>query len=201
MRLVSAILIIFLTHSTQVIAQEECKTIIDNDERLACYDIAVGAIETETKQPLKKGNWILKTDVSPLTDDKNVFLSLTSENVIPSRFGGSGKGRMWVRCMENTTSIFVNFNEAFMSDHAGGGRVEYRLDKSPLSRAVFRESNDNKGLGLWSGNEAIPLIKRMLGHEKMVIRATPFSESSITLTFDISGFENAVSELRETCNW
>ena len=103
--------------------------------------------------------------------------------------------------MENTTTVLINFNNHFMSDHAGGGTVEFRRDDSPLYKSRMNESNDNSSLGLWNGGNAIPFIKGLLGTKQLIVRATPFSESAITLTFDVTGVDNAITELRETCSW
>lgn len=192
---------LFLVTSSSVFAQEQCKTIRDDAARLSCYDIALGVLESETEAVEDNGNWVVKTDVSPLTDDKNVFLSLRSENEVSGPYGGRDKGAIWLRCMENTTAVLITFNDHFMSDNAGGGRVEYRLDDASLTHANFRESNDNKALGLWNGGSAIPFIKRMLSRNQLIVLATPFSDSAITLTFNIAGIDNAISSLRETCNW
>ncbi len=201
MRKVFSSLLFVFASTTSTVAQEECKTITDDSARLSCYDVAFGALETDTVAVEDNGKWIVRTDVSPLTDDKNVFLSLQSENEVPGKYGGRGKGVIWLRCMENTTAVLINFNNHFMSDHAGGGTVEFRRDDSPLYKSRMNESNDNSSLGLWNGGNAIPFIKGLLGTNQLIVRATPFSESAITLTFDVTGVDNAITELRETCSW
>lgn len=158
-------------------------------------------MESETEAIDDNGKWIVKTDVSSLTDDKNIFLSLLSENEVPGPYGGRGNGVIWIRCMENTKAVLIAFNDHFMSDNAGGGRVEYRLDDALATHSNFRESNDNKALGLWNGGSSIPFIKKMLGKKQLIVRATPFSDSAVTLTFDIAGIDNAIGSVRETCDW
>ena len=88
-----------------------------------------------------------------------------------------------------------------MADIQGKGRITYRLDSEDAARHTFRESNDNQALGLWSGGQAIPFIKGMLGHDRMLIRATPFSDSTVTGEFNIAGLDEAIKPLREACNW
>jgi type VI secretion system protein VasI len=87
-----------------------------------------------------------------------------------------------------------------MSDHQHG-KVIYRLDEKPAGEKNMRESTDHKALGLWNGGASIPFIKQMFSHEKLLIRATPHSESPVTATFAISGLENAIKPLRENCGW
>jgi type VI secretion system protein VasI len=56
-------------------------------------------------------------------------------------------------------------------------------------------------MGLWSGGQAIPLIKQMFGRKNFLVQATPFNESPLTLDFDIIGVEEAVKGLRTACDW
>lgn len=182
-------------------AQEECVSIKDDSQRLACYDTANGNLVQEI-QSAAFGKWSKSTDVSPMTDEKTVFLVLESDDFIPDRFGrGAGPVTMYLRCKENTTSAFFVFNGNFMSDVQGYGRIEYRLDEQSMTSVNTDASTSNEVLGLWSGRRSIPFIKRMIGSERMVLRATPFNESAITVTFDTRGLQDALVELRDTCNW
>lgn len=104
-------------------------------------------------------------------------------------------------CRENETNLWIRFGECFMSSIQGKGRVTYRLDSEQAATRNFRESNNNMALGLWSGGTAIPFIKNMIGHDQMIVRATPFSDSTVTGEYNIAGLEEAVKPLREACNW
>lgn len=191
----------FTSFAATAWAQEECKSIADDDARLACYDTTLGVATISDETGSGMGKWQKSTEVSELTDDKNVFVHLDSEDTIRGPYGGEGRARIWLRCMENTTAVILHFNDHFMSDIQGFGKVEYRLDEESLSSINASASTDNKALGLWSGSQAIPFIKRMLGKERLIVRATPYSESRLTVTFDIRGVDEATTELRETCNW
>lgn len=147
------------------------------------------------------GNWGISVDQSPLTDDKTVILRVTSENTIRGRYGSSGRGFLLIRCMENTTSAYIGFNDQFMSDIQGYGRVEYRIDDDTMRRINMSASTDNMVLGLWNGGRSIPWVKQLIGHDQLIVRATPFNESASTMTFDISGLDQAITELRQTCSW
>ena len=105
-----------------------------------------------------------------------------------------------IRCVENTTALYFHFGGLFMSD-LDHGHVEYRIDKKKPSSRRFQESNDHEALGLWSGAGSIPFIKEMFGAEKLLIRATPHSESMVTGEFNIGGLEQAIEPLRKACHW
>lgn len=182
-------------------AQEECKSILDDDARLACYDLALGVKEIDEPNITGSGKWNVRTDTSAMTDQKSVYLRLESDDSIRGKYGKPGPATLLLRCRENTTSAFFILNDLFLSDIQGYGNIEYRLDSLKMEKIRTETSTDNKALGLWSGSRAIPFIKKMLNHEKMVIRATPYNDSAVIATFDIRGIDQAISELRETCNW
>lgn len=182
------------------IAQSDCTGIAVDEERLACYDLESGFVASKSENS-GIGHWIKRVDVSQLTDDKNVFLNLQSENEMPARFRGAGPATLLLRCMENTTSAFFLFNGHFMSDIQGRGKIEYRIDDKSMRSINTQVSTDNEALGLWNGGKSIPFIKQLIGGQRLVVRATPHSESAMTANFDIRGIDEAVNELRETCNW
>lgn len=203
-------LLVFAIWPQSSAAQVECPSIDDDITRLSCYDAKYGIVAAEEEAApaseqieitVDLGEWDKRVDVSALTDEKNVFLFLQSTNRIPGSYGGSGNGRLWLRCMENTTAVLFDFNDHFMSDIQGYGRVEYRIDDLELASISTSTSTDNKTLGLWRGSAAIPFIKRLLGHDQLIVRATPYNESPMTLTYDIRGIDDAIVELRETCSW
>ncbi|WP_157966243.1 type VI secretion system-associated protein TagO [Oceanibium sediminis] len=177
-----------------------CRTIDDDTIRLQCYDDAFSMAEV-SEEPESVGKWKMTIDSSELTDDRNVFLVLFSEDLVRGRFGESGYARLLIWCRENTTAVIFGFNDQFMASAQGYGTVEYRVDKQQMRTVRMQESTDNTVLGLWSGGQSIPFIKELLGHETLIVRATPFNESSVTVKFDISGLDNAITELRETCSW
>ncbi len=146
-------------------------------------------------------NWTIRTDRSALTDDQNIYVTARSRSPIRGPYGGTGYATLYLRCLENTTSMFIVANDHFLTDIQGYGRVEYRLDGTPMTHRNMSASTDNKALGLWNGGSAIPFVRALFGHENLVVRLTPFNESAITMEFDISNAEDAVKTLRTTCHW
>lgn len=187
--------------------------------RLGCYDRATGfdrpadRTKSENDSTTKTGEtnsepvvptlvskWQLRSRTSAIDDSTNVFMTLVSDDFIKGRFGTAGPMVISIHCRENTTLFYINFNELFMSDFQHG-RVTYRLDSTEARNVNMKESTDNMALGLWRGGSSIPFIKRMFGHEEMLVRATPHSESAVTATFSVAGLEEKIGPLREACNW
>ena len=189
-------------------APENCTKLTDADARLACYDSIFGTSNPnkelvdeqaiETHNPPE--NWFIRETVSNVDDSNNVMLWTEALDTNRGRFGSSVRLSLVAACGENSTSVWINFGGHFMSDHRHG-TVIYRVDKQTAERKNFFESNNNEALGLWSGRSAIPFLKQLLGHDQLFIKATPYSESALEATFDISGLEQAITPLREACNW
>lgn len=176
-----------------------CVGIDDPDTRLSCFDDAF--VETEVQQQSPKSDWSVRVDTSALDDSKTVVLTLSSKDQFLSQYGQLKRGTLIIRCMENTTSLYTVWGGHFMSDNRNSGRVDYRVDAKKASRVSMRESTDNKALGLWSGGQSIPFIKKLLGAEQLYIRATPFSESAVEMSFNVTGLERAIEPLRDACGW
>ena len=106
-----------------------------------------------------------------------------------------------IRCMENVTTIYVDFDGDYMSDIAGRGVVTLRVDKSAATKHEMDVSTDNTSLGLWSGGRSIPVIKRMLDGDTLLVQAIPVSASPVLAEFPIHGLGAAIGPLREACKW
>ncbi|TKZ19310.1 hypothetical protein FAP39_11995 [Shimia litoralis] len=176
-----------------------CGDINDDTARLACFDQHI--LDTTNKDENHSvGKWRLTTETSRLDDSQNVFLQLTSEDSIRGRFSGAGPMVLHIMCRENTTDFSIYFNGLHMSDYQYG-TVTYRLDKTPARKKKMVESTSHQHLGLWGGRSSIPFLKAMLGHSEMLVEATPYGENSVIASFDISGFDEAILPVRDSCHW
>ena len=147
-----------------------------------------------------EAEWRKRVEVSGMTDETNVFLSVESDNLIACGIYRSHRPILVVRCMEDTTALIIS-TSCFVSDIQGYGNVLYRLDKDRAVTKKFRASTNNEALGLWRGSRSIPVIKSMLGHKTMLVRFTPFNESPKEVAFNVTGLDSEIGDLREACNW
>lgn len=109
---------------------------------------------------------------------------------------------MHLRCQEDSTDLFF-VTDCHMTSgaYSSYGDIDYRVDTEKAKKVSGTASTDNKALGLWGGGKSIPVIKQMIGKDKIVVRMTPYSESPFTATFNIAGLAEAVKPLREECRW
>lgn len=193
----------FITGAVSLGAQaatSACLTIENDLDRLACYDLEAG--RTPATQDIQtESQWQTRLETSAMTDQTNVYMNLESEEVVNCGWA-TQKIVLIVRCRENTTSvIFSTGCHMTSSDYSNYGDVTYRVDDAPAQTTAFRESTNNRSLGLWRGGQAIPFVKALFGKERLIARMTPYGENAFTATFNISGLEDEIGPLREACSW
>lgn len=192
-----SLLPILLAVSSTAFSEDECTKLSDNQKRLACYDMKYKPVETTEK----KGKWVVINEVSKIDDTQSVYLEVSSNEKIIKRSGGSDTATLTIRCRERKTALIVTLAGEFLADVGGYGSVTYRIDNQKAKTQSFDASTNNASLGLWSGNESIPVIKSLFDHEVLIVRATPYNQSSETLTFPISGLKSVIDPLRKACGW
>ena len=186
-----------------------CHLLQGTDSRLACYDTATGylaseedettgslAAEPETPEP-RGLQWRISTEISALDGRSDVWLSIPSENTQRDQIGRPDRARLWVRCMQNSTSLFVTFND-FTPDNQN---VRYRIDDGSPNSIWMVHMQGGEGIGLWSGRNAIPFIRRLFDRSTLVIGYRSYSNNSLEFEFNISGLQNRIDPLAESCEW
>lgn len=191
----------FLAATTAANA-DNCISIENDLDRLACYDRAEGRTPKVERVTAPPGKWVVQKETSKLTDQTNVFLGLESDEKVNCGWNRGEKITLVVRCHENTTSLYFN-TECHMasSGYSNYGEVQYRLDDGKAQSFNGDASTNNRSLGLWSGGRSIPIIKSMFSKKQMVVRMTPYGENPFTATFDITGLQEAAGPLRKSCGW
>jgi type VI secretion system protein VasI len=145
--------------------------------------------------------WHAKIDTSPMTDETRVILMSSSQERVPAAYGDGEYATLILRCAENVTSAYIHFGGAFMSDSQGFGSVDIRIDDQKMRSMSLGVSDNNEALGFFEGGEAIPFIKTLFEGQELRIRAAPYNENSVLLTFPIIGIDREIQPLRETCGW
>jgi type VI secretion system protein VasI len=159
------------------------------------------SVEAKPEPPIRPVFWYERSDTSQMDDSKTVWVSLQSEDTIEGRYGDTTRAELLIRCFEHKTALTLQLGDHFMADVEGYGTVTYRIDNRKAATRHFQESTDNSVLGLWDGGSSIPFIKSLFDAEKLVMRAIPFNESAIDVSFDIYGTKDAVKNVRKACGW
>lgn len=177
-----------------------CALIESVIKRVECYDDLSRALDLEpTRKSIQTSSqWSLRIDQSKFKDTKDVYLSVEANDSVRIGPYDIVKPTLWVRCMENTTSIFIVYNHFLGSD---GIKIEYRIDRERALEDLWYISTDHNSVGLWRGNTSLPFIRRLLGKSTLLVRLTPFSESPVTVSFTVSGLREEIGQLAAACNW
>lgn len=182
-------------------------TSIDSDElRLACFDSAfvstgeaiVAEEGTENiVQSIPDGQqWRIQEETSALDGLRNVWLSVPSSNTEPNSIGSPIRATLWLRCMDNRTNVLIGFDRYTTDDQT----VRYKYDDEPIQTQWMEIMRGGDGIGIWSGNRAIPFIRGMIGKGELVLAYSTY-QSKVEFTFDVSGLDQRISSLAEACGW
>jgi len=103
-----------------------------------------------------------------------------------------------VECKGGETSVTIHWPQRLAGHYAQV--VTYTIDSQRPRSEQWRLSTDQLSVGVW-GRNAIPLALRLVGKNKLTIRATSVRGLLATAQFDISGLDRAVTRVAEVCRW
>ncbi len=138
----------------------------------------------------EKARWQLQTDISPIDDSKTYFLSKDAEEAIGTGFMRSTP-TLFIRYKERKLDVYITFGTYLGSDTVP---VTLRLGQSPAKQENWGLSTDGRAIFCPSDDRAF--VQELLKNDRLVIRLTPFGESPVTSTFDLTGLSEAIQPMR-----
>lgn len=178
-----------------------CSSKTNSIERLACFDNVARKLGPTTEQAIKNvGEWRVSTDVSKFDDTKSVYLFLKAKNAISGWPGKSYTPELTIRCKEKKTEAYITFgmSPTVESGLYNSATIQLRVDKQPPFKAIGTKSTDGDALFM---RDAISFAKKLYNATELLVRFIPFNSSAQETSFNISGLEQAISPLSETCKW
>ncbi len=139
--------------------------------------------------------WVLRDDNST----KLVFSN--SQQVHRNIVGQRARLSIEISCKDNTTALRLKFGGNIVASALDTARVRFSVDERPAEDYLFSISNDFKSVGLWSGEEAIPVIKTLLNGRTLTVEGAPYFARPVKAGFAIQGLNSAIRPLRGSCNW
>jgi type VI secretion system protein VasI len=195
-------LIVFLVFSAPVLADPlsemaSCALFSDNDKRLICYDkilkknnILIAGSQKNDGVSVQ-GNWIVTTDTNPIDDSKTVVAYLKAR----SGENSSQVPTLVLRCMSNKTESMIEWNDFLSTEY------QYVTTRVGSKKAVTEPWSLSTDKTSTFHTEPIAFIRSMLKESRLLAQTTPYNENPVTAIFDISGIDNALTEVRKTCIW
>lgn len=176
----------------------KCAVIEGALARLECYDSVAkkNKLNGPQSQPVDgkavNSRWLADVKINPIDDSKTV--TLVSEAVS----GISRRGYpvyAYIRCKSNETDFFINWN-----DYIGGDEpaVLSRIGNAQAQTSKWDISTDNETT---FHPQPIPFIKSLLASDKLILQVTPYSESPVTVIFDLTNLSESIKPVRDTCKW
>ncbi len=194
-----------------------CKAVVDNLERLTCYDRAVrenaninskpdplsGNVDvskTQSESPetdeAALGDWMVDRELSPIDDSQAVYLSKVNEEWLADRSVGGESTTLVIRCKENETSVMVATSEFLgISDSVP---ITVRFDSSAAQRQTWNSSTSYRSA---FAPQPIKLIKQLLEANQFVVRLEKYGGGNITVTFRLEGLANLIGDVQSACHW
>lgn len=179
---------------------QECSTVVDSLQRLTCFDKLFPTSEageqksdaTEGESDLSK--WEITEEKSPIDESPRI-----TAFIVPKSTGGGksllGEPSIGLRCYDKKTSVIYLHNQFGINEQTG---VTYRIGSEPARTEKWGRSDNYRAVGLWSGNKAIPFIKKLKNGETLAIQTdNPRSEA----VFDLGNVEEVATKLAAACNW
>lgn len=170
-----------LTLVTPAPAQSDaraCTAIEDDAQRLACFDAAFAA---------------------PVAPGETPSVTFLSEQLIPGRPSGRLPAEMVVACADGVLQVRFSFANQLMSATGDFAPITFQIDQQTARSRTLNAAPDNMALGFWTTGEANQFLNSLDGGQNLAVRVTPVSQRSLSVRFNLAGFDQAVAPIRQAC--
>jgi type VI secretion system protein VasI len=187
-------------------APERCAAIGPASERLACYDsiFRSGQFTGEDDEgaDADAGLWTSGIEVSQIEGTEVPFATLESEQLIPALAGGRAPARLTILCLDGETALQFSFaGSAMGTPTSSSGTITLQYDRQPPRTQSVDLSPDRLAIGFFETEAALPVIGQLQQTQRLLVRATPQSQRSVTVSFQLEGIETALQPVRAACGW
>jgi type VI secretion system protein VasI len=163
--------------------------------------VAVPPTEPAKRKPAPAtGGWVVSKSVSKMDDSQTVVLKLQASSPISGWPAKRVMPTLLLRCQEAEVSAFVNvgMRANVEAENLEGATVVVRFDKEPAKEFKLGHSTDGEALFF---QDAEAVIFRMMRHETMLFRFTPFNSSPQETSFNLRGLRAVIKPLETACDW
>lgn len=128
-------------------------------------------------------------DISPIDDSQTVIGSLEADTPVKVRFG-MDKPVLIVRYKEGDLSAYIVYDTFLGSDDID---VTLRFGKENPINQKWSISTDHKAM--FTPGDVNDFLKKLGAVDSLVVRVTPYSESSVTVLFSPTGIQTVTEAI------
>ena len=103
------------------------------------------------------------------------------------------------RCTPGDLAITARIDwQRFISSFST--ELGFKVDGGKFTWLKWKVDQSNKVTFSPSAADSQKLIELALGGERLLVEVTPYSESPVTVEYDLEGFSGALAELKDSCS-
>lgn len=128
--------------------------------------------------------------------NSNLMFVKQSEDFFYNNHSFKSQPSIIIRCKDNKTELYIDFDTT-MTCH-GTMKLGLKIDNEKPYFENWQSSTDCSGL---FSPQPIKLIKKLKGHQKLVVKFVPFQQGDVNTTFNLDEINDVQAEIAETCKW
>ena len=175
-----------------------CSTIADEEQRLLCLDRIATRIDPNSSTSadvLYSGQWQIHSEISPIDDSKNVYLSVDGDRELRG-FIGNHIPTLVIRCKEGNIDVFLDTG---MTEAGDRTYVLIRLDGEPSFTEKWENSTNNEAIFRY--DQPYRFAKLLTRYNRMLIQITPYNSNPTMSTFNLQGLDGVIDQVGNACHW
>ena len=145
-------------------------------------------------------NWSVESGPDPVTYETVAALHLESLGTIPDEYASKEvRPRLELRCLPDhngSISVRINWGRFISSFNT---EVGFKVDDKELILLNLGVDKSNRITMTRAASDDQRLMEYLAGGRRLRIEVIPYSESLVTVDYDITGFANALAALEARC--
>lgn len=158
---------------------EQCASIADDGERLACYD-----------------SLFRSTGAIP----QDAVVVVESERMIPAQPTGRAPATMTVACADGAPDVSFSFAGQLVSNTGDIAPVTFQVDAGGTAVRTLTANEDNTELRFATPRDAEAFLDSLIGGRNVKVRMTPVRQRSVTVDFRLPEVADQIAALRAGCS-
>jgi type VI secretion system protein VasI len=165
---------------------------------LALFLLLYGSIAGAQSNELE-GNWALTTGEDSSSYEMVASLEQESANTIKDEYGTRDVApQLAFRCVPGNSEIAVRIDwRRFISSF--NTEVGFKVDDGKMLWQKWGVDQSNKMTMSKTASDSRALIDRLASGNKLLVEVSPYSESPVTVQYDLAGLSQGLDALQAEC--